>query len=84
MKALPHLYAKLFSSPLMLHEPVRRSFEAHILAHMEAGTPTPQAGPREDMQRQRVANIYERIGNVAVMLAAVGVSATGSGWPAAS
>lgn len=47
MKGYPHLFAKLFASPLMLHEPVRRSFETHLLTHMRGGigVVAPQAGP---------------------------------------
>lgn len=34
MKTYPHLFAKLFASPLMLHGPVRMAFENHLLAVM--------------------------------------------------
>jgi len=70
MKALPHLFAKLYASPLLLHEPARRSFEQHLLAHMGAGgtitEPAAQSG-RLDMQRARIDSLYEQAGNIAVI-----------------
>lgn len=49
MKALPHLFAKLFASPLMLHAPARSALEHGLLTHMGlvggAGVVPLQAGP---------------------------------------
>ena len=39
MKTYPHLFAKLFASPLMLHSPVRMAFEHHLLSVMRGETP---------------------------------------------
>lgn len=49
MKALPHLFAKLFASPLMLHAPARSALEHGLLSHMGIGASVGvlpmQAGP---------------------------------------
>lgn len=41
MKTYPHLFAKLFGQPLMLHAPVRTSFERTLLAHIFGETTQP-------------------------------------------
>jgi len=64
MKSYPHLFAKLFCQPLMLHAPTRASFESALLARMESDV-MPSAAPREPSNR--VSNIYEQIGNVVVI-----------------
>lgn len=75
MKSYPHLFAKLFASPLMLHAPVRTSFESQLMSRM-LGESAPMAvhiskpraddGGCEDM-KERVAEIYTRYGNIAVI-----------------
>jgi len=64
MKSYPHLFAKLFCQPLMLHAPTRASFESALLARMESDV-VPSSAPREPSNR--VSNIYEQIGNVVVI-----------------
>jgi signal peptide peptidase SppA len=67
MKSYPHLFAKLFCQPLMLHGPTRASFESVLMDRMSA-----PARPRsEDVEHNpdsgRKSRIYEQIGNVAVI-----------------
>lgn len=73
MKAYPRLFQKLFCQPLMLHAPARTAFENALLSKMfgaEAAVPvavvTAPAEP-EDPNTWRVASIYNRIGNVAII-----------------
>lgn len=42
MKSYAHLFAKLFAQPLMLHAPMRQSFENALLSRMRDGTPVAQ------------------------------------------
>ena len=70
-KIYPHLFAKLFCQPIMLHEPVRSAFERALLSRMDlvpVGTPDDDE-PQEPQQPEsyRVARIYQAIGNVAVV-----------------
>ena len=39
MKIYPHLFAKLFASPLMVRPAVREHFEHELLARMGVNTP---------------------------------------------
>lgn len=64
MKSYPHLFAKLFCQPLMLHAPTRASFESALLARMESDT-MPAMVPKEPSNR--VTNICEQVGNVFVI-----------------
>ncbi len=66
----PHLFAKLFASPLMLHGPVRQSFENALLSRMGILAAHRPASSMEDsrlggMADLRVSRIAEHIGNVA-------------------
>lgn len=73
MKAYPHLAAKLFASPLMLHAPTRQAFEKQFITITQAGgvahlQPAPNAeSDRERSQQRRVNNVYEKIGSVALI-----------------
>lgn len=40
MKSYPHLFAKLFATPLMLHGPVRMAFENHLIASLRGDSVT--------------------------------------------
>ncbi len=74
MKSYPHLFAKLFASPLILHAPVRTSFESQLLSRM-LGEAAPMAvhisKPRADDgcedPQGRTARVYQRYSNVAVI-----------------
>lgn len=74
MKSYPHLFSKLFASPLMLHAPVRTSFESQLLSRM-LGESAPMAihvsKPRADDGMEdpqgRTAQVYKRYSNVAVI-----------------
>ena len=64
MKAYPHLFQKLFAQPLMLHGPVRQSFEHILLGRMfgeESSVPaaalatTPQASAQMGLSPARAA-----------------------------
>lgn len=44
MKTFPHLFAKLFCSPLMITEPARFGFEHALLSHMEIAHARPLPG----------------------------------------
>lgn len=77
MKTYAHLFAKLFAQPLMLHAPVRQSFENALLARMQ-GDSIPVALPAADTgeigakikdrkREYRMASIYATYGNVAVV-----------------
>jgi len=79
MKSYAHLFAKLFAQPLMLHLPVRQSFENALLARMR-GDPAPvavmaphaEAGEtgakwRQNRAAYRMENVFARYGNVAVI-----------------
>jgi signal peptide peptidase SppA len=77
MKFYPHLFAKLFCSPLLLHGPVRASFERALLARMDLTPVAPAEDPEEPADPQipqdwRVGRIYQTVGNVAIV-SAVGV-----------
>ncbi len=70
MKGYPHLAAKLFAQPLMLHAPVREAFGRQLLSIIQAGG-APHAphieSDREINQQHRVNQVYEKIGNVALI-----------------
>ena len=74
MKSYPRLFSKLFASPLMLHAPVRTSFESQLLSRM-LGESAPMAvhisKPRADDGMEdpqgRTAQVYKRYSNVAVI-----------------
>lgn len=74
MKTYPHLFAKLFRSPLMLRAVEREIFEQHLLAHMTGGQvaeflaqpETPKAADSGKMP-WRTARIFEQFGDVAVI-----------------
>lgn len=74
MKTYPHLFAKLFRSPLMLRNVEREIFEQQLLARIygevapviAAEPPVPQAADTGKMP-WRVANIFEQFGDVAVI-----------------
>lgn len=40
MKSYPHLFSKLFASPLMLHAPARMAFEQHLLSRASGEIPS--------------------------------------------
>ena len=73
MKSYPHLFAKLFASPLMLHAPVRTSFESQLISRMlgEAAPiaihSTPRADDGMEDPQGRTARVYQRFSNVAVI-----------------
>jgi len=66
MKAYPHLFAKLFCQPLMLHGPTRLSFESVLMERM-SGDVMPNAKIGNGSTSERVKSIYEQIGNVAIV-----------------
>jgi signal peptide peptidase SppA len=78
MKTYPHLFAKLFCSPLALRSVERQNFEQHLLHHMgmlgtappmmvmSAEPTTPQAADRSQMPR-RTARVFQQVGDVAVI-----------------
>lgn len=79
MKTYPHLFAKLFCSPLMLRSIERMAFEHHLLQHMgiagaapstiltgEAALPEPKA-MSEGESRYRQDRVLETFGDVAVI-----------------
>lgn len=75
MKTYPRLFEKLFASPLMLHAPVRTSFQRQLMSRMMGDSaplavhisePRADDGGCEDV-KERVAYIYTRYGNVAVI-----------------
>jgi signal peptide peptidase SppA len=59
MKTYAHLFAKLFASPLMLHSPVRQSFENNLLARMR-GDVAHQAIPVAQAARDSASPIITR------------------------
>lgn len=66
----PRLFAKMFASPLMMHAPVRATFERELLAHIEgkrsASMPAAQAmGEGEKQWRQ--SRVFQRVGKVAIV-----------------
>ncbi|HEX3817529.1 MAG TPA: S49 family peptidase [Chthoniobacterales bacterium] len=71
MKFYPRLFAKLFCSPLLLHEPVRLSFERTLLGKMDLVPVSPADEDEEPEPQQpedyRVARIYQPIGNIALI-----------------
>jgi signal peptide peptidase SppA len=75
MKSYPRLFQKLFASPLMLHAPVRSSFETQLLARMfgdSGAIAVPLAAPvtseePQDPTEWRTRRIYQRYNNVAVI-----------------
>jgi len=79
MKTYPHLFAKLFCSPLMIRSVERMAFEHHLLQHMgmtsspapmilqgEAALPEPKA-MNEGEARYRQQRVLEVFGDVAVV-----------------
>lgn len=75
MKTYPRLFEKLFASPLMLHAPVRTSFQRQLMSRMmgesapmavHVATPRADDGGCEDIKK-RVGRIYTRYSNVAVI-----------------
>lgn len=67
MKSYPHLFAKLFCQPLMLHGPTRLSFESVLMERMSGDSSTPNSKLGDGSTSERVKSIYEQIGNVAVV-----------------
>lgn len=74
MKSYPHLFAKLFASPLMLHAPVRTSFESQLLSRMLGESAPvaihaskPHADDGCEDPKSRTAHVYQRYSNVAVI-----------------
>jgi protease-4 len=72
MKFYPHLFAKLFCSPLLLHGPVRGSLERALLARMDLVPVAPAEDPETPAdpaapQDWRVGRIYQAIGNTAII-----------------
>jgi signal peptide peptidase SppA len=71
MKVYPRLFAKLFCSPLLLHEPVRVSFERAILQRMDLVPVLPIDDPEDpepqEPESARVARIYQAVGDVAII-----------------
>lgn len=70
MKTYPQLFHKLFCQPLMLHAPVRSTFESTLLQRM-FGDAThlaiPVAQAAADPHNSRITRIYQRFHNVAVI-----------------
>lgn len=78
MRTYPHLFAKLFCSPLALRSIERQNFEHHLLHYMGmVGNPAPvlisgtasaepQAADPSQMSR-RTARIFQQFGDVAVI-----------------
>ena len=73
MKTYPQLFHKLFCTPLMLHAPVRSTFESTLLQRMfgdatQIALPVAAAVPvSEDPRSPRITRIYQRYGAVAVI-----------------
>lgn len=74
MKTYPHLFAKLFRSPLMLRDIEREVFEQHLLTRMTGGQAAeflarPETPKAADTGRMswRTARIFEQFGDVAVI-----------------
>lgn len=73
MKTYPRLFRKLFCEPLLLHAPARASFETELLRRMygDGSVAVPVAAPAvtepQDPADWRVADIYHRVGRVAVI-----------------
>lgn len=73
MKSYPHLFHKLFCEPLMLHGPVRQTFEATLLSRMGGeSSPIPVALIGQPQQTPppadyRVRKIYQSYGAVDVI-----------------
>ena len=65
----PRLFTKLFASPLMLHAPVRMSFERELIAHVSArqsGVSQPKAEASQEKQ-WRQSRVFQKVGSVAVV-----------------
>ncbi len=73
MKIFPRHFAKLFTTPVMIHAGVRHQLEAALLSRMGLSTQQPVIAADDSAAIEspdinwRVANIYERVGNVAVI-----------------
>jgi protease-4 len=77
MKTYPQLFHKLFCTPLMLHAPVRSTFETTLIGRMFGESNTIIAIPAaasvvpiveaQDPKDWRVTRIYQRYGRVAVI-----------------
>lgn len=68
----PRLFAKMFASPLLLHTPVRQTFERELIAHItgqRAGAihPTESKAAMTEDKQWRQSRVYQRVGNVAIV-----------------
>lgn len=65
----PRLFAKMFASPLMMHAPVRATFERELIAHIE-GKRTMHVAPQamsEGERKWRQGRVFERVGSVGII-----------------
>jgi signal peptide peptidase SppA len=65
----PRLFTKLFASPLMLHAPVRATFERELISQISAqrsGVSQPKAAAESERQ-YRQSRVFQKVGSVAVV-----------------
>lgn len=69
----PRLFAKLFCSPIMLHQPVRATFEQALIQRMFGGgeaslaaAPAPKAADTSQLQ-YRTQRVFRQVGNVGIV-----------------
>jgi len=65
----PRLFTKLFASPLMLHAPVRATFERELISQISAqrsGASQPKAAAESERQ-YRQSRVFQKVGSVAVV-----------------
>lgn len=65
----PRLFTKLFASPLMLHAPVRATFERELISQISAqrsGVSQPKEAAESERQ-YRQSRVFQKVGSVAVV-----------------
>lgn len=67
MRTFPHLFGKLFASPLMIHEPARTGFENALLANMGVVPQQNAIVETGGNRAARIENVYQKFGRLAVV-----------------